>query len=149
MEDFITDRMGHPFLNIGKDLKSLNITTQIDVSELSDPERLSATDESDDEVQTLSTVIPIADSINNPSVDPYTFIKAEDFFDGKSDFHRPFKVTEYVRPDGSFDSIVETGAMFRFNDDTLLLVQFIRPKVWRFRFESKFRRPQQYKDFNS
>lgn len=144
-------------LDLNGEFNSLKIDAQVNVVELENASekssRKSSSSEisfgSENEVQPLASVLPIADTINNPTFDPYTFMKAEDFFDGKSEFNRPFKVTDHVKPDGTFDDIVKTGAVFRFNDQTLLLIQFIRPKVWRFRFESKFKEPREYSDFNT
>ena len=102
-----------------------------------------------EELRLETSYAEISEAINNPAKDPYTFIKAEEFFEDKTSFHRPFKVTEYVRTDGTFDEVVTSGAVFRFNDQTLLLVQFIRPKVWRFRFDANVRNPSEFKDFNS
>ena len=40
------------------------------------------------------------------------------------------------------------GRIFRFNDNTLLLIQFMLPKVWRIRFSPWNRQGSDYSDYN-
>jgi alpha-glucosidase (family GH31 glycosyl hydrolase) len=85
--------------------------------------------------------------INDPEHDPYTFVKAEKFFKSKSSFNKPWKVV--TREETPTLDITKTGAVFRFNDNKLLLIQFIRPKVWKIRFDATNEKPSDYKDYNS
>ncbi|KAK0716079.1 alpha-1,4-glucan lyase [Lasiosphaeris hirsuta] len=84
--------------------------------------------------------------------DPYIFIKAEDFFNNVEKFNRPSNIS-YQDGDqllgNKANPATSHGRIFRFNDKTLILIQFMRPRVWRIRFDPKARSGSQYSDFNS
>ncbi|KAM5354780.1 hypothetical protein ACJ41O_001426 [Fusarium nematophilum] len=75
--------------------------------------------------------------------DPYIFVKADDFFQGidahRGDVKQPTSVSfseeDQKLDDGKTNPACSHGRVFRFNDDSLLLIQFLRPKVWRVRFD--------------
>lgn len=89
--------------------------------------------------------------------DPYMFRPADDFY---GDLYKPESQTkqpesiEYHAEDqtdgkgGINPACAKYGKIFRFNDGTFLLVQFMRPRVWRLRFSPHFT-AQQYSDFNT
>lgn len=88
--------------------------------------------------------------------DPYLFIKADDFFsqvDGpNSGVKRPesvsFKAEDQLLDNGQPNPATSRGRIFRFNDGTFLLVQFMRPKVWRLRFLPTSRKASDFSDYN-
>ncbi|KAL7276242.1 hypothetical protein RUND412_000778 [Rhizina undulata] len=85
--------------------------------------------------------------------DSYTFTKAEDFYGSlyRGEFNNPNKVT-YEASDNVFDAknpILRAGVVFRLEDQTLLLLQFIRPKVFKITFEAQYLTASEYHDFNS
>src|SRR6478609_5158352 len=69
--------------------------------------------------------------------DPFIFQTADDFFrdiDGlTTDVKRPATVSyqdaDQLMPDGKENPVCSHGAVFRFNDGSLLLIQFMRPRV--------------------
>jgi hypothetical protein len=88
--------------------------------------------------------------------DPYLFIKADDFFrrldDVASGTRQPASISlrdeDQLLIDGSKSPVTYRGRIFRFNDDTLLLIQFMRPKVWRIRFSPWNRKGSDFSDYN-
>lgn len=90
--------------------------------------------------------------------DPVGFIKADDFFAGidnpqtNSWVHRPQSI-KYLESDNYVNSNLRPtcshGRIFRFDDDSLLLIQFLRPKVWRIRFHEVNKSPDDFTDFNT
>lgn len=98
-------------------------------------------------------------AINDPAKDPYTFIKAEDFFnlDG---FVTPVTATleREVVPNPNRDAkiVTSTGAMFKLEAGhdkapVYLLIQFVRAQVFRLRLDPSVTNEggNQYQDFNS
>jgi hypothetical protein len=89
--------------------------------------------------------------------DPYIFKKAEDFFhdidQSGSGLRQPsrvsFKEEDQLLPGGMSNPSTSHGRIFRFNDGSLILIQFMRPRVWRIRFNPKAKSGDQYSDFNS
>ncbi|KAI8650703.1 Gal-mutarotas-2 domain-containing protein [Fusarium keratoplasticum] len=89
--------------------------------------------------------------------DPYIFVKADDFFQGldspSGGVKQPATVSlqpsDQLLDDGKPNPAVSHGAIFRFNDDSLLLVQFMRPQVWRIRFDPNNRKGSEFTDYNS
>lgn len=85
--------------------------------------------------------------------DPYRFIPADDFFESFSGKHQPTSVTckpeDQVTEDKTRNAACHNGRIFRFNNDTLMLIQFIRPLVWRIQFHSKHRKGSEFIDWNS
>jgi hypothetical protein len=51
-------------------------------------------------------------------------------------------------PDGKENPVCSHGAVFRFNDDSLLLIQFMRPRVWRIRFDPSNKSSSDFTDYN-
>lgn len=85
--------------------------------------------------------------------DPYRFVPADDFFENFTAKCQPNCVT--YRPD---DQLTEEktrnpasshGRIFRLNDDAVLLVQFIRPLVWRIQFNPGYRRGSDFTEWNT
>jgi hypothetical protein len=89
--------------------------------------------------------------MNNPKYDNYTFTPAEEFFEADSlrAFNTPTSITYNKEDNDPQQASIKTGAIFRFNDDKLLLLQFIRPKVWKIRFSPNVATPADYNDYNS
>ena len=89
--------------------------------------------------------------------DPYIFKKAEDFFQDidntGSGLRQPSKVSykedDQLLPDKKTNPATSHGRIFRFNDGSLILIQFLRPRVWKIRFDPKATSGNQYSDFNS
>jgi len=89
--------------------------------------------------------------------DPYIFKKAEDFFQdidqAGSGLKQPgklsYKEEDQLLPDKKTNPATSHGRIFRFNDGSLILIQFMRPRVWRIRFDPKAKTGDQYTDFNS
>jgi hypothetical protein len=89
--------------------------------------------------------------------DPYIFKKAEDFFydidTSGSGLKQPSKLSyredDQTLPDNKPNPATSHGRIFRFNDGALILIQFMRPRVWRIHFDPKANSGSQYSDFNS
>ncbi|CAF3441856.1 hypothetical protein SNK03_007732 [Fusarium graminearum] len=89
--------------------------------------------------------------------DPYIFVKSDDFFQGidssGSNVKRPRTVTfaqdDQLLSDGKPNPACSHGRVFRFDDESLLLVQFMRPKVWQIRFDPNNRSGDDFTDFNT
>ena len=90
--------------------------------------------------------------------DPYIFRKSEDFFQdidnpGSPGLKQPSKISyqdsDQLLPDKTVNPATSHGRIFRFDDGALLLIQFMRPRVWRIRFDPKATTGSQYSDFNS
>jgi hypothetical protein len=89
--------------------------------------------------------------------DPYVFKPADDFYGDlykpESQTRQPTKV-EFFKEDQLLSSgqinppCAKYGKIFRLDNDKFLLIQFIRPRVWRLRFHSEFT-AQQYSDYNT
>lgn len=88
--------------------------------------------------------------------DPYTFIKADDVFrnldDPASGTKQPLKIS--CRDDDQLlgqaqNPVCKHGRIFRFDDNSLLHIQFIRPKIWRIRFNSHNSTPADFSDYNT
>ncbi|KAH6871885.1 hypothetical protein B0T10DRAFT_589233 [Thelonectria olida] len=95
-------------------------------------------------------------SITFSSETPFIFVKADNFFgdiDGSpNNLKRPptiaYRDTDQPLDDGSKNPACSHGRVFRLNDDSLL-IQFMRPRVWRIRFDPNNRKPSKFTDFNS
>jgi hypothetical protein len=89
--------------------------------------------------------------------DPYIFVKADDFFQGLDSgagkISQPARVTykndDQLLSNGDKNPACSHGAVFRFNDDSLLLIQFVRPKVWQIRFDANNKSGADFTDFNT
>jgi len=93
---------------------------------------------------------------NRASIDGHTFILPEDFFAEKnlSTFNSANTCSfDPADNDPQIVPAVTTGAIFRLNSGlgplTLFLIQFVRPNVWRIRFDPTKKTAGAYKDFNS
>lgn len=89
-------------------------------------------------------------------IDGHTFILPEDFFakGNLSTFIYPNKCS--LKASDNNPEVVPattTGAIFRlgsnYGQTNILLVQFVRPTVWRIRFDPSKRSACEYTDFNS
>ncbi|KAK7415851.1 hypothetical protein QQZ08_012222 [Neonectria magnoliae] len=89
--------------------------------------------------------------------DPYIFVKAEDFFGGldsnSSGVKQPatiaYRAEDQLATDGSKNPACSHGAVFRFNDGSFLLIQFMRPRVWRIRFDPNNQKGSDFTDYNT
>lgn len=89
--------------------------------------------------------------------DPYIFQKADDFFRDidtlNSDVKQPATVSylesDQLLSDGTKNPACSHGAVFRFDDNSLLLVQFMRPRVWRIRFDPSNKNGSDFTDYNT
>ncbi|KAF4452162.1 alpha-1,4-glucan lyase [Fusarium austroafricanum] len=90
--------------------------------------------------------------------DPYIFVKSDDFFQnldsGNVKVNRPSRIAyrpeDQLLSDGKTKNpACKSGAIFRFNDDSLLLIQFLRPKVWQIRFDPNNQAGSDFSDFNT
>lgn len=89
--------------------------------------------------------------------DPYSFKKAEDFFadfDGKgASWVKHPESIEYRKTDNYVNNKLLAhcyrGRVFRFDTGGLLLIQFLRPRVWRLRFDEKHTTSTEFSDYNS
>jgi hypothetical protein len=91
--------------------------------------------------------------------DPYIFQKADDFFKetdtAPSGVSQPatvsFLESDQLLQDGLKNPACSHGAIFRLNDgihDTFLLIQFMRPRVWRVRFDPNNQDGSDFGDYN-
>jgi len=88
--------------------------------------------------------------------DPYLFIPADEFFqqvEQSIGTRQPSSVKlldeDQLLADGKTPNpVTYRGRIFRFNDGTLLLVQFIRPQVWRIRFSVVNKTGDDFTDYN-
>ncbi|KAF8761301.1 glycosyl hydrolase 31 family [Rhizoctonia solani] len=95
----------------------------------------------------------------NKQSDPYRYIKAEDFFsdlDSKGGKPQWARVENVKLVTTSFDSksaitnrACDHGLAFRDDNNKILLVQFIRPTVFRVRFNPRYTSVEQYSTWNS
>jgi hypothetical protein len=89
--------------------------------------------------------------------DPYIFKKAEDFFQDidnpGSGLKQPSKISykdeDQLTSDKKTNPATSHGRIFRFNDGSLICIQFLRPRVWKVRFDPKAEAGSDYSDFNS
>ena len=89
--------------------------------------------------------------------DPYIFKKADDFFRDidapASGVSQPSKIryhaADQLLQNGTKNPACSHGAIFRFNDQSLLLIQFMRPRVWRIRFDPSNRNGSDFTDYNT
>ncbi|KAM0489631.1 hypothetical protein ACHAP8_012386 [Fusarium lateritium] len=90
-------------------------------------------------------------------LDPYIFVKSDDFFQGidsgATQVKRPRTITfnqnDQLLGDGKPNPACTHGRIFRFEDGSLLLIQFMRPKVWQIRFDPNNRSGEDFTDFNT
>ncbi|KAK7934903.1 glycoside hydrolase family 31 protein [Apiospora marii] len=92
------------------------------------------------------------------SRDPFTFTPADDFFpdvvSGNSQTHQPnsleYHAEDQKGKDGKINPVCEKyGRIFRFDDGKHLVVQFMRPRIWRIRFNPRFQGASDHSDYNT
>lgn len=89
--------------------------------------------------------------------DPYIFKKAEDVFADidrtgggvKQPYSIDYRLEDQLLTDGKPNPACSHGKVFRFNDNALLLIQFMRPEVWRIRFDAKNKAGSDFSDYNT
>lgn len=104
------------------------------------------------------------DAVAVKKQDHYLFKKADDFFadldrDAKNSeqtLHQPRTIAfdkddQVVLSNGTQvpNPVCSHGRIFRFDDGSLLLVQFLRARVWRLRFNPKNTDGADFTDFNT
>lgn len=91
--------------------------------------------------------------------DSHTFLLPEEFFESvnNGEFTTATAVNYVAKDNWSKNPVISTGVLLRVEskapststDKPLLLLQFVRPKVWRMRFEPTCTKPEDYNDYNS
>lgn len=93
--------------------------------------------------------------INDPkNKDWYLFRPADDFFDSLQGAVRPTSVTyeddDQKKSDGQDNPACSHGRVFRFNDNLgFVLIQFMRPHIWRIRFHHVNQSGAGFSDYNT
>lgn len=91
--------------------------------------------------------------------DSHTFLLPEEFFESVNNgqFTTATAVTYVPKDNWSKNPVISTGVLLRVESKSpssstekpLLLLQFVRPKVWRIRFDPACTKPEDYNDYNS
>lgn len=83
--------------------------------------------------------------------DPINFITAEDFYSGAAKWNTPKTITKVHDRAPANIKFKEYwhGVTLEFNDNTLCVVQFIRPTLWRIRYDPAVILLDEYTDNNS
>lgn len=83
--------------------------------------------------------------------DPLNFCKAEDYYSVALDWKGPQKIigVDTTPPKSTKFPKNWHGVNLRFDDGTLGVVQFIRPCVWRVRYDPGFKTSDEYGDENT
>lgn len=88
--------------------------------------------------------------------DSHNFILPEQFFESvnRGEFTSAQSISYSATDNASNNVVIKTGVLLRINSNDashkpLLLLQFIRPLVWRIRFDPENTKPEQYHDYNS
>lgn len=85
--------------------------------------------------------------------DPLNFILAEDFFKSAREFNGPTRIesVQIARyPAQPPDPIVlERGIALFFDDNTICVIQFVRPTLWRVRYDPTIAELNGYRDENT
>lgn len=91
--------------------------------------------------------------------DSHTFLLPEEFFESVNtgQFTGATSVCYVPKDNWSKNPVITTGVLLRVEhktapastDKPLLLLQFVRPKVWRVRFDPANTKPEDYNDYNS
>lgn len=81
---------------------------------------------------------------------PLNFCKAEEFFQELPKWTGPTQVTSVseVPPADTESKENYHGVTLTFNDGTMAVVQFIRPTVWRVRYDPAVKNANEYSDLN-
>lgn len=82
--------------------------------------------------------------------DPINFCTAEEYFGGISNWTGPKQVNSVSDVPPADIRVKESwhGLTLSFDDDTLCVVQFIRPTVWRVRYDPAVKDRDGYSDLN-
>jgi len=111
-------------------------------------------------LEALEVSPPTSDKADTPAIccktqDPYIFTPAEWFFKEIADGNpkQPHTIS-YEEADqqanGTPLPVSSHGRIFHFNDKLgVLLIQFMRPRVWRIRFNSTNTTPSDFSDYNT
>ena len=80
--------------------------------------------------------------------DPFTFIKAETYFERASDWGGPTRLESIndKPPSTAPEPTFWHGANLKFDDGTLAVVQFIRPTLFRVRYDPTVTDQEGYDD---
>lgn len=83
--------------------------------------------------------------------DPLNFTIAEDYFNEAKYWDGPISIKEVLEapPENIANKDYWRGVTLKFNDDTLAVIQFIRPTLWRVRYDPLVKSPNEYGDQNS
>ncbi|RPA89095.1 hypothetical protein L873DRAFT_736423 [Choiromyces venosus 120613-1] len=89
--------------------------------------------------------------------DTHSFLLPEEFFGSfhQGTFLSSTRVTYHTEDNELPNPVISTGVFLRLSTDDpkepepLLLIQFVRPKVWRIRFDPNNTHPGDYDDYNS
>lgn len=91
--------------------------------------------------------------------DSHTFVLPEEFFESvnSGEFTTVTAVSFVPKDNWSKNPVISTGVLLRVEhaaapastEKPLLLLQFVRPKVWRIRFDPANTKPEDYDDYNS
>ncbi|KAG0639095.1 glycosyl hydrolases family 31-domain-containing protein [Tuber brumale] len=92
-----------------------------------------------------------------PPVDSHSFLLPEEFFESfhQGKFTSSTRVTYHPEDNSPSNPVISTGVLLRLStrnsgeSEPLLLIQFVRPKVWRIRFDPNNTHPDDYDDYNS
>lgn len=81
---------------------------------------------------------------------PLNFCKAEEFFQGLPDWKGPTQIASISEaPPADIESKENWhGVTLTFDDATMCVVQFIRPTVWRVRYDPAVKDANEYSDLN-
>lgn len=82
--------------------------------------------------------------------DPLNFVRAEDFFLSTQKFNGPTKIiaaqtTSYPAKNNE-PIILERGIALFFDDETICVIQFVRPSLWRVRYDPTITALNGYRD---
>lgn len=83
--------------------------------------------------------------------DPLNFTIAEDYFNEAKHWGGPKSVNEVLGapPENIINKDYWRGVTLKFDDNTLAVIQFIRPTLWRVRYDPSVKSLNDYGDQNS
>ena len=82
--------------------------------------------------------------------DPINFITAEEYYQRAQGWVGPARVTSLSQtpPNTAAQPKSWRGVTLTFDDSTLCVVQFVRPTLFRVRYDPAVRNPEEYDDAN-